>query len=161
MSKTEYSPYEKEVGLGENNALDSSSGTLKADEIYNVADEVLAQKVHLVNQAINEIGFTKYHYKLFCLNGMGYAVDSLLFLLHGLTQTQINKEFDHGYSALVSADYVGLFLGALFWGFTADIIGRRIAFNLTLFLTSIFAIAVAGGLSFVAVCSLSACSYFA
>lgn len=39
--------------------------------------------------------------------------------------------------------YIGLFTGALFWGISADIIGRRLAFNITLLLTSIFAI-VAG-----------------
>lgn len=150
--------YEKDVGLNSNELSDASSGS--TNDLYKVEDEVLARKVALVNQALNEIGFTKYHLKLFCLNGMGYAVDSLLFLLHGVTQTQINKEFNHSFPALVSADYVGLFCGALFWGFTADIIGRKIAFNITLFFTAIFAIAVAGGLSFVAVCSISAVSYF-
>ncbi len=35
--------------------------------------------------------------------------------------------------------YVGLFVGALFWGLTADIIGRRFAFNVTLLFGSIFA----------------------
>lgn len=152
---------EKQVGYYEQDLTDLSSGSSLKNEMYQVQDEVLSRKVALVNAALNEIGFTRYHYKLFCLNGMGYAVDSLLFLLHGVTQTQINKEFNHEFSALISADYVGLFLGALFWGFTADIIGRKIAFNLTLFLCAIFAMAVAGGLSFVAVCSLSAVSYFA
>lgn len=150
---------EKDLGT-QPDFTDSSSGDLK-NEVYSIGDEVLSKKLHMVNNALNEIGFTKYHCKLFCLNGMGYAVDSLLFLLHGLTQAQINKEFDHHYPALISGDYVGLFCGALFWGFTADIIGRRIAFNATLFLCAIFAIAVGGGLSFVAVCSLSATSYFA
>lgn len=153
------SSIEKEIGHLDPGFTDSSSDDMK-NEMYAVDDEVLARKVALVNFALNEIGFTKYHYKLFCLNGMGYAVDSLLFLLHGLCQTQINKEFNHSFSALISADYVGLFLGALFWGFTADIIGRKIAFNMTLFLTAMFAMAAAGGLNFVAVCALSATSYF-
>lgn len=152
--------YEKNMESSTELPTDSSSEEFK-NEMYTVNDEVLAHKIALVNQALNEIGFTKYHCKLFCLNGMGYAVDSLLFLLHGLTQTQINKEFNHKFSALVSADYVGLFVGALFWGFSADIIGRKIAFNITLFACAIFAIATAGGLSFIAVCSLSATSYFA
>lgn len=33
--------------------------------------------------------------------------------------------------------YAGLQIGALFWGFSADMIGRRIAFNTTLFIASI------------------------
>lgn len=153
--------YEKDLGLSNSSDITDTSSQFLKNDLYQVSDQVLARKVTLVNNALNEIGFTKYHCKLFCLNGMGYAVDSLLFLLHGVAQTQINKEFNHSYPALVSADYVGLFCGALFWGFTADIIGRKIAFNLTLFLTAIFAMAVAGGLSFVAVCSISAVSYFA
>lgn len=39
--------------------------------------------------------------------------------------------------------YVGLLVGAIFWGFGADIIGRRIAFNVTLLITSLATI-VAG-----------------
>lgn len=155
--------YEKEMGLNASarpGSLTNSSSDEFKNEMYTTEDEVLSRKIALVNQALNDIGMTKYHWKLFCLNGMGYAVDSLLFLLHGLTQTQINLEFNHHFSALIAADYVGLFLGALFWGFSADIIGRKIAFNITLFMCAVFAMATAGGLSFVAVCSLSATSYF-
>lgn len=42
---------------------------------------------------------------------------------------------------LTIALYVGLLIGALFWGLTADIIGRRTAFNTSLLICSIFAIA--------------------
>lgn len=34
-------------------------------------DPVLNAKMHLVNNAIDEIGFTPYHAKLFVLNGFG------------------------------------------------------------------------------------------
>lgn len=34
-------------------------------------DPVLNAKMHLVNDAIDEIGFTPYHWKLFVLNGFG------------------------------------------------------------------------------------------
>lgn len=33
--------------------------------------------------------------------------------------------------------YVGMLVGALFWGFTADIIGRKVAFNTSLFVCSL------------------------
>lgn len=39
-------------------------------------DLVLNAKMHLVNNAIDEIGFTDYHWKLFVLNGFG-SVSSL------------------------------------------------------------------------------------
>ena len=41
--------------------------------------------------------------------------------------------------------YVGLLVGALFWGLSADIIGRRWAFNLSLLLSAIFTV-IAGAM---------------
>ncbi|KAI7977894.1 hypothetical protein EIK77_009434 [Talaromyces pinophilus] len=52
------------------------------------------------------------------------------------------------------AYYVGMIIGATFWGTTADIIGRKPAFNTTIFLGGIFACAVAGSQNFVAFCAL-------
>ena len=40
-------------------------------------DPVLAKKMALINQAIEEIGMTPFQWKLFFLNGFGYAVDSV------------------------------------------------------------------------------------
>lgn len=40
-------------------------------------DDVLARKMALVNAAIDEIGMTPFQWKLFFLNGFGYAVDSV------------------------------------------------------------------------------------
>ncbi|KAI1045296.1 hypothetical protein LB505_013937 [Fusarium chuoi] len=48
--------------------------------------------------------------------------------------------------------YAGLQMGALFWGFGADIIGRRIAFNTTLFIAAIATIVAGAGPSWVAFC---------
>ncbi len=52
--------------------------------------------------------------------------------------------------------FVGLCLGASFWGIASDIIGRRLAFNATLFIAGLFCIAVGGGNSWVGVCGLYA-----
>ncbi|KAF2271152.1 membrane transporter [Lojkania enalia] len=107
-------------------------------------DPVLNAKMHLVNNAIDEIGFTRYQWKLFVLNGFGYAVDSLILLIQSIISGQAVLEFHPGYTAgLTIAAYVGMLVGALFWGLTADIIGRKFAFNVSLLLCSIFAI-VAG-----------------
>ncbi|KAJ5115681.1 hypothetical protein N7456_000029 [Penicillium angulare] len=107
-------------------------------------DQVLAAKMVLVNDAIDEIGFTPTHWKLFCLNGFGYAVDSLILLIQSIISTQARYEFHPGYSTgLTIAVYVGMLVGAIFWGFSADIIGRRFAFNVSLFVSSIFTV-VAG-----------------
>lgn len=79
--------------------------------------------------------------KLFVLNGFGYAVDSLCLLLQSIIATQAGYEFTPSYPrALTIAVYVGMFVGALFWGISGDIIGRKFAFNVSLFLCSIFTI---------------------
>ncbi|KAI1266142.1 MFS general substrate transporter [Xylariaceae sp. FL1019] len=108
-------------------------------------DPVLNAKMHLVNNAIDEIGWTNYHWKLFVLNGFGYAVDSMITLIQSNVAAPAFKEFgSYGYAnGLSIASYAGLLVGALFWGFGADIIGRRWAFNLSLFICSAAAI-VAG-----------------
>lgn len=51
---------------------DTSSSIGKSDILSREGvDPVLGAKMHLVNNAIDEIGFTRYHWKLFCLNGFG------------------------------------------------------------------------------------------
>jgi hypothetical protein len=40
-------------------------------------DPVLAKKMALINDGIDEIGMTPWQWKLFFLNGFGYAVDSV------------------------------------------------------------------------------------
>lgn len=102
-------------------------------------DPALNAKMHLVNNAIDEIGWTNYHWKLFGLNGFGYAVDSLVLLLQSIIATQAFTEFGEvGYPrALTIAVYVGMLTGAIFWGSSADIVGRRHAFNISLFVCAV------------------------
>lgn len=45
--------------------------------------------------------------------------------------------------------YMGLIFGATGWGMASDIIGRRMAFNLTLLLAGIFLTAAGGAPNFV------------
>lgn len=71
-------------------------------------------------------------------------MDSLILLLQSIIAPQAALEFNSPYPrALTIAVYVGMLAGALFWGLGADIIGRRFAFNVSLFICSIFGI-VAG-----------------
>ncbi|KAL2759268.1 hypothetical protein ACRALDRAFT_1047341 [Sodiomyces alcalophilus JCM 7366] len=121
-------------------ASDSSSidpgADLLAGENKNIA---LVRKMHLLNNAIDQIGWTNFHWKLFCLSGFGYAVDSMVTLLQSVIAAQAYLEIapNGGYATGLSiASYAGLLVGALFWGVTADIIGRRIAFNSTLFIAA-------------------------
>jgi hypothetical protein len=40
-------------------------------------DPVLSKKMALVNKAMDEVGMTNFQWKMFFLNGFGYAVDSV------------------------------------------------------------------------------------
>lgn len=86
-----------------------------------------------------------------------YAVDSQLLLLQRIIATQASYEFNPSYSrALTIAVYVGMLAGAVFWGLGADVIGRRFAFNVSLFICSIFTIAAGAAPNWVALASLIA-----
>ncbi|KAK0736510.1 major facilitator superfamily domain-containing protein [Apiosordaria backusii] len=104
-------------------------------------DPTMNAKMHLVNNAIDEIGWTPYHTKLFFLNGFGYAVDSLILLLQSAIVGPAYREFGkHGYEkGLTIAVYSGMLIEALFWGLGADIVGRRYAFNISLLVCSLSA----------------------
>src|SRR5688572_10269990 len=68
-----------------------------------------------------------------------YAVDSLILLLQSITAGQAALEFNPKFTrGMTIAVYIGMLAGALFWGLGADIFGRRIAFNLSLFICSTF-----------------------
>lgn len=71
-------------------------------------------------------------------------MDSLILLIQSIISTQAQLEFKPSFdTGLTLAVYAGMLIGAIFWGFSADIIGRRFAFNVSLFVSSIFTI-VAG-----------------
>lgn len=56
-------------------ALDSPSQVVEV--LDNQFDPVLQKKMALTSEAIDQIGMTPFHWKLFVLTGFGYAVDSV------------------------------------------------------------------------------------
>lgn len=54
------------------------------------------------------------------------------------------------------AAFLGLCIGASFWGIASDVIGRRIAFNATLFVAGVFGLAIGGGNTWIGTCGLFA-----
>ncbi|KAF4628149.1 hypothetical protein G7Y89_g10003 [Cudoniella acicularis] len=140
--KPDYSKDGEKNALGERDVSIEQPSVDRGEDLLSLqdVDPALNAKMHLVNNAIDEIGWTPYHWKLFVLNGFGYAVDSLLLLLQSIIATQAGYEFNPSYArALTIAVYVGMLFGALFWGLSADVIGRRFAFNTSLFICSVFA----------------------
>ncbi|KAE8824728.1 hypothetical protein PTNB85_09492 [Pyrenophora teres f. teres] len=127
----------------EHQVVYDETSSLGKDDILQLehTDPILNAKMHLVNNAIDEASEQAH---LFVLNGFGYAVDSLILLIQSIIAGQAALEFHPSYhNGLTIAAYVGMLTGALFWGLTADIMGRKIAFNVSLIICSVFAI-VAG-----------------
>ncbi|KAI0291552.1 MFS general substrate transporter [Russula brevipes] len=121
-------------------------------------DPVYQAKAHVLNQALQEIGMGKYQWGLFAVAGFGWFSDSVWPLVTGLILAPTLNEFHFNAPLLSLATNLGLFVGAMLWSFGCDIWGRRWSFNLTLFIGSIFGIAMGGSVTFVALASLAAVS---
>ena len=93
-------PAEKTVIDGVAAAADVAVGThamfYNKEEVIDTSaiDPVLSRKMHLVNDAMEEIGMTGFHWKLFCLNGFGYAVDSVSLPLQCMHLTMLPIAFE-------------------------------------------------------------------
>lgn len=76
-----------------------------------------------------------------------------------MTLPSLQKTFDLDVNKVrytTCALFVGLCIGASFWGIASDIIGRRLAFNMSLLIAGVFGLAVGGANSWIAVCGLFA-----
>lgn len=117
------------------------------------------RKVALLNRTIKEeIGFGRFQIWLTWLAGFGWFVDNIWFQALSMSLPQIQLEFGPSHVQFATlALYLGLLIGATFWGFMADVIGRRPSWNITLFISAVFGIAVGGAPNFVAVGALLSC----
>ncbi|KAL2159677.1 hypothetical protein VTH06DRAFT_2246 [Thermothelomyces fergusii] len=112
-------------------------------------------KSKLINKAIQDIGMGRYNWQLFVLCGFGWFADNLWMQGVSLTLPSLSAEFEVSEKSVrytTSALFVGLCLGSFFWGIGSDILGRRIAFNLTLLITSVSGTAAAYASSWAGVC---------
>jgi Sugar (and other) transporter len=122
-------------------------------------DSAYDRKSKVINKAIQDIGMGSYQWRLFVLCGFGWLADNLWLQGVALTLPSVSREFGISttqvrYTTL--ALFAGLCCGAVFWGTASDIIGRRLAFNMTLLITAVFGLAVGGAQSWIAVCGLYA-----
>ena len=118
------------------------------------------RQIILMNKAIHEdIGFGAFQIKLTLLAGFGWLADNIWFAVLGMTLTLVDGEWDLTAKDISSkwatfSLYSGLLIGSLAWGFLSDVIGRRPSWNITLFLSAAFGIAVGGAPSFPVMCVL-------
>ncbi|KAL7279805.1 hypothetical protein ACG7TL_006212 [Trametes sanguinea] len=101
-------------------------------------DPVYQAKARIMNDAIQEIGMGKYQ------------------IVTGLILDPVVNEFNFQGPFLKLGQNIGLLVGAAFWGVASDVWGRKWCFNITLFITGVFAIAAGGSPNYIALCSLAA-----
>ncbi|KAL3492661.1 major facilitator superfamily domain-containing protein [Aspergillus germanicus] len=123
-------------------------------------DSAYDRKAKVINRAIQDIGMGRYQWELFVLCGFGWLADNLWLQGVALTLPQLSLEFsidENNVRFTTCALFVGLCIGASFWGIASDVIGRRPAFNFTLMISGVFGLASGGGPNWVGTCALYAC----
>ncbi|KAI0754770.1 MFS general substrate transporter [Daedaleopsis nitida] len=141
--------------------VEGPAGLIEIRDVFDgeedAVDPVYHAKARVLNAAFQEIGMGRYQWYLFFVTGFGWFADNAWPTLTGLIINPVVNEFA-GFKSpfLVLAQSIGLMIGALFWGVGSDIWGRRWSFNLTLFITSIFALAAGGAPNAIALCALNA-----
>ncbi|KAL1704299.1 major facilitator superfamily domain-containing protein [Schizophyllum commune] len=125
-------------------------------------DTVYGRKCALVNRCLQEeVGFGRYQIELFLLTGMGWMADNIWLQGVAVVLTQVQQELNPSRVEFATlALYVGLILGASVWGTLADVIGRKLSYNVTLLIAGLFGIAAGGAPNFVTFASLVACIGF-
>jgi putative MFS transporter len=96
-----------------------------------------------LDEYVEKASLSRFHYGLLLLGGLTYAFTAMDVLLIAAVLTPIINEFGLRQQPLVSglllsAGYLGMFVGALTCGFLADRIGRRKTLLLTVSAMSIF-----------------------
>ncbi|KAF2095790.1 MFS general substrate transporter [Rhizodiscina lignyota] len=148
------SPRDNDVARGELESVRPELITLK-ESGDNLVFEAQAA---LVNHAVQKMGMGKYQWGLFVLAGYGWLCDQLWQTTVSDALPQVGVEFTPQHSAFLSLALIaGLVCGAGFWGFGADLIGRRLVFNTTLFIAGVFGIAAGAANSFV--CCAVLCAF--
>lgn len=121
-------------------------------DITQGKDVAMSKKMFFVNNALDQIGFTWFHVKLFCIAGFGYSADSQLEYIQSSVKASVDRQFGHDFPAATEVFYFGLIFGSIFWGFGGDIIGRKFAFNASLLLAALFGILTGAMDSYITYC---------
>ncbi|RHZ74868.1 hypothetical protein CDV55_102561 [Aspergillus turcosus] len=140
--------------------IEALRAEIESDVAASGYDSAYDRKSKVINRAIQDIGMGRYQWELFCLCGFGWLADNLWLQGVALTLPPVASEFGISTTQVrftTCALFVGLCLGATIWGCLADVIGRRPAFNLTLFICGAFGLATAGSPTWIGVCALFAC----
>lgn len=92
------------------------------------------------DEAVEHMGFGKFHWKLLILCGVGYFAEITELVIVGFVAPAIEKDMGLSsveYGLLGSSSFIGMAAGAIFWGYISDRFGRLVSFSLTVWMTFI------------------------
>lgn len=116
------------------------------------------KKAALVNVELDKFGLGRYQICIWFLCGFGYFLDLAWSQGVGLISSAIYQEMgvaDTETGTIFAIANAGLALGALFFGLMVDVIGRKLAFNLTCLITSVFGLLLAAPkYNYAAICGI-------
>ena len=108
-------------------------------EIQNIEAEVKSNDT--IDQIINSIGITRYHYKLYTIFALFLLADGAEMIVVSLLITKLTTLWDLSIGQkgfLGSAVFVGFFLGAIIAGKISDTKGRKPTYIIGSLLVFIF-----------------------
>ncbi|KAF7336529.1 putative MFS general substrate transporter [Mycena sanguinolenta] len=142
--------------------FEDSSSTSELSTTQEGVTAAYEAKSTLINEHLqNEIGFGRYQLQLFFLTGLGWAADNIWLQGVAIILPQIQNELHPTRVEFATMSlFIGLIVGASTWGVLADLIGRRLSFNITLFIAAVFGIAAGGANNFTTICALISCLGF-
>lgn len=98
------------------------------------------------DEALESAGYGPFQRKLLVICGLGWAADAMEVLLVSFALPAMSTEWalsPFQKSALATAIFIGMLVGAVFWGRLSDKIGRKLGFILTIAVDSVFGLASA------------------
>jgi len=94
-----------------------------------------------VGEAVEEIGVGPFQYKLLAICGASWAADAMEVIIISYVIPIVIRQWSltSGQAGLIgTAIFVGMLGGAWFWGTITDYVGRKIGFQLTVLVDSVF-----------------------
>jgi len=94
-----------------------------------------------VGEAVEEIGVGPFQYKLLAICGASWAADAMEVIIIAYVIPNVIRQWSLTSAQagfIGTAIFVGMLLGAWFWGTITDYVGRKIGFQLTVLVDSAF-----------------------
>ena len=102
---------------------------------------MMQERTMTVGEAIEEIGVGPFQYRLLAICGASWAADAMEVIIISYVIPVVIRQWSltSAQGGLIgTAIFVGMLVGAWFWGTITDYVGRKIGFQLTVLVDSIF-----------------------